>query len=93
MWTGQIARTERHGSELSIIVSYTNGDNTFDETIVVGAVQPPDWLNNQIQTRIIQLNALDDYEVQIKADPALTSVFAVDQGELTLTPVTLEEVK
>ncbi len=79
MWQGNVARTERHGNTLDIIVSYSNGTNTFDETITTDRAQTDDWLSNQITARLNQLNALDDYETNLSQNPIITTpVLSID---------------
>lgn len=65
MWKGNIQRTERDGKTLNIIISYTNGVSSFDETIVTDKPQNETWLSEQIAARLNQLNGLDEYEASI----------------------------
>lgn len=91
MWTGKVARTERHGVELFIIVSYSNGTNSFDETITTDKTQSDTWLSDQITNRLNQLNALDVYEASINQDPIIDVSVSLDQSGI-LTPVGINPV-
>lgn len=71
MWKANIARTERTGKELNIIISYTNGVVSFDEVINTDKPQSDTWLSEQIKSRLNQLNGLDEYEAKINNDPII----------------------
>jgi hypothetical protein len=73
MWKANIARTERNGKTLNIIISYTNGVNSFDETIYTDRPQSDTWLSEQIKTRLNELNSLDVFEASIQADPVIVA--------------------
>lgn len=73
MWKGNVARTERNGRTLNIIISYTNGINNFDETISTDSPQGDTWLPAMIKSRLEQLNQLDTFEDSIKIDSVFTA--------------------
>lgn len=86
MWTGKIARTERNGSTLDIIVSFTNGKDSEDLTFRTDKAQNDTWLNEQITNRLNQLNGLDVFEQSIKDSKIADSVFEI-QPQVIDTPV------
>ena len=94
-WTGQVARTERNGDQLDIIVSYIRDDgNTFDQTIRTNVAHDGGWLQGLIQDKLIQLNDLDGYEGTVNDSQVSQSTLSIDTKQaLNIQPIkVLEEV-
>lgn len=89
MWTGNIARTERNGNILNIVISYVNGDSSFTETVSTDKVQADDWLPNIITQRLNQLNALDDFEQSLQSNDIVSSTLSLNQDAPDVLVATL----
>lgn len=80
MWQGSITDTRINGNKLEIYVSYTNGENNFDDVISTDIPQPDYWLKDQITARLTQLNDLSDFQQTILTDKTLSSTFSLDNS-------------
>lgn len=86
MWQANISRTERDNTgSLNIIITYTNGVYSFDETVSTSKAQADDWLSNQVADRLNQLNALDTFEQALTVDAIITLTLSVDPDTQDLT--------
>lgn len=95
-WTGNVARTERNGDQLSIIVSYVSDDGgTYDQTIITSSTQGDTWLSDQITAKLNQLNDLDSYQASVDGDAVLTATLSIDSSTqaLAATPIKANPIK
>lgn len=96
MWTGQIARTERNGDTLDIIVTYSDGNgNEFSQVISTDSAQSDTWLSDQINAKLTQLNSLDLFEQSVNALPIMNSTITVapTPQPVTITPLPINTNK
>jgi hypothetical protein len=100
MWQAKIARTERNGNRLDIIIHYSNGVTEYDQVVSTTTPQSETWINDRINEKLIELTNLDVYENSLKdehitesafdIDPITKEVFKDDQA-IELTPVPIVE--
>jgi len=86
-WQATIARTERNGETLKVVVHYSDdSDHSFDQIVTVSDNQDDTYMTNIVNTKLNQLNGLDTYEVALSQSDVFIGTSTVDNsGQIVVT--------
>lgn len=84
MWNAKIERVERTLNTISVIVSYSNGETTFNETInITNNVNPLDF-QDRINENLKNLVSFDELEKTVK-NTIVGNISSIDEKTASIS--------
>ena len=85
MYTAVITDTRLVQDHIDVLVHYEDENgNKFDQTLTTDKFQDDKWPQEQIQTKLNQLNSLSTIQTKIKVNIPISTVFSVDRDTAIL---------
>jgi hypothetical protein len=66
MYTAQSIAKDLLNGRLTVVVEYTNGTDTFTESLYATTGNDPNWLQNAVNRKLDDLNSLETFAAELK---------------------------